>query len=905
MYKEMHPDIHREAITRLEFDFKFKLPKSSGKYLRGGLCPQCHQKELWAYYNAPWTIMCGRTNNCNYEFHLRDQYPDLFENWEKRFQPTQQNPNATVDAYLSEGRGFPLDKLKGLYSQEYYKKNNDGSVTIRFPINDDPDHPGWWQRLLDPKGTLSKTKTTFKFDFDATGHAWIPPNVNLVGSKEIWITEGIFDTIAFWLSDIVSISQLSAHNYPGIILAKIAHECDQKGITRPKLIFALDNDDSGHRGIYKNIERAKQDGWECSAAQPPYSRRKLDWNDLYKQDRLKLTDLENYRYYGELLIAARPMDKAVLIHNRNKKKSFSFDHQNKLYWFKMDVDKYESMLKSMGIDENDNEDWLIDEKNSETKKIMEDAAKHSCSVTEIAKCKPKALYYQYAEETDEAWYYFQIDFPKSNLVIKNTFTSTQLSSAPEFKKRLLAIASVNFKGNSAQLDALLDIWIDNIKRVKLTRYIGYHQDLDTYALGDIAIHKGKVYYLNKEDFFELPNNINLKSKSPIEISINPKPEQYKPEWIDDYVTAYKTKGLIVLTAFFSSLFAQQIRKKHKSFPFIEIVGEAGAGKSTLIYFLWKLLGRDKYEGINPTATTDAGLKRTFRQVSNMPVLLIESDKEGESKLRQFNFDSIKTLYDGGSLGASGVKNGGNDTIDTPFMGTIIISQNTPVCGSEAIRGRIVHISYNKSDNTKQTFQASRKLEKYELNDLSGFTIKCLEKEQEILKSYFESYEKNDFNLQKMESIGSTRIIHNHVQFMAMFDALSQHVLSIDEEMQASVYDELLEMAIERDKMLKADSEIVRNFWDVYEQIEASKSLTEDTVLNHARKRHEKIAINFAHLYKVAADLRYQLPELRQLQDELKHSQYYKFIEANASISSAIQNRTIRCWVFQPPNSMES
>lgn len=896
----MHPEIHREAISRLEYEFKFKAPK--GKHLRGGVCPECKQKELWAYSDAPWVIMCGRTNNCNHVIYLRDYYPDLFENWEKRFKPTQQNPQATVDAYLTEGRGFPLDKLKGLYSQEYYKKEENGSVTVRFPISDDEPH-GWWQRLLDPKGKLPKT--TFKYGFDSHGHAWIPPNINLIDSKEIWITEGIFDTIAFWLSGVVSVSQLSSHNYPSIMLNKIARECDEKGLDRPKLIFALDNDDSGHRGTFKNIEQAISEGWQCGAAQPPFNRKKTDWNDLYKQDRLKLSDLENYRYYGELLIAKKPMDKAALIHNRTKKNSFPFDHNNRLFWFKLDHEKYETILKSMGVDDcDDNQDWIIDEKNSEMKKVIADAIRHSSTVTEIANCRLTALYYQYAEETDEAWYYFKVDLPRNVHGVKNTFTGGQLSSASEFKKRLLTIApGVIYTGNSAQLDRLLRQWTENIKRVKLTKFLGYHEELDTYALGDIAVHKGRVFYLNKEDFFELPKNINLKSKSPIEISINPRLEHYKTEWIDDYVAAYRTKGLIALTAFFSSLFVQQIRKKHKSFPFTEIVGEAGSGKSTLIYFLWKLLGRDKYEGINPTTTSDAGLKRTFRQVSNMPVLLIESDKEGESKLRQFNFDSIKTLYDGGSLGASGVKNSGNDTIDTPFMGSVIISQNTPVCGSEAIRGRIVHIGYDKSDNNKQTFLASRKLEKYDVNHLSGFTIKCLEKEQEILNTYFEAYEINDQNLQQIESIQSTRIVHNHVQFMSMFAALCKHVIAVDEEIQAAVYDELLSMAIERDKILKADSEVVRNFWDIYEQIEANhKSITESTVLNHARKAHEKIAINFAHLYKIAADLRYQLPELRQLQDELKHSQYYKFVEANASISSAIQNRTIRCWIFKPPSS---
>lgn len=95
---------------------------------------------------------------------------------------------------------------------------------------------------------------------------------------------------------------------------------------------------------------------------------------------------------------------------------------------------------------------------------------------------------------------------------------------------------------------------------------------------------------------------------------------------------------------------------HKSFPFFEAGGEPGTGKSTLLLFLWKLFGRIKYEGIDPVKSTKSGLIRTFRQVSNLPVVLIESERENEKGVvKQFDWDSLKTLFDGGSLGAQGVK----------------------------------------------------------------------------------------------------------------------------------------------------------------------------------------------------------------------------------------------------------
>ncbi len=48
---------------------------------------------------------------------------------------------------------------------------------------------------------------------------------------------------------------------------------------------------------------------------------------------------------------------------------------------------------------------------------------------------------------------------------------------------------------------------------------------------------------------------------------------------------------MALAWWMGSSFAEQIRAMHSSYPFMEIVGEAGAGKSRLIELMWKLSGR--------------------------------------------------------------------------------------------------------------------------------------------------------------------------------------------------------------------------------------------------------------------------------------------------------------------------
>lgn len=167
----MFPETKTLVVEKLKDVYGFKV-KGNDK-LRGR-CPDCNHKEAsaWVYPEEPWVVFCPRKNECGKENHIRDLFPELFEKWEKRFEPTPEDPNKTVNAYLVEGRGFPLDPLKGLYTQESitrYKPKKTTSITLRFPITDEEGNTGWWQRVLDEQGVLPKT--TFKEDWSSAGHA--------------------------------------------------------------------------------------------------------------------------------------------------------------------------------------------------------------------------------------------------------------------------------------------------------------------------------------------------------------------------------------------------------------------------------------------------------------------------------------------------------------------------------------------------------------------------------------------------------------------------------------------------------------------------------------------------------------------------------------------------------------
>ena len=108
------------------------------------------------------------------------------------------------------------------------------------------------------------------------------------------------------------------------------------------------------------------------------------------------------------------------------------------------------------------------------------------------------------------------------------------------------------------------------------------------------------------------------------------------------------------------------------------------------------------------------------------------------------------------------------------------------------------------------------------------------------------------------------------------------------------------MAKARDEVLRTDAPIVIQFWDVVERIEATNNIvTKDSEVNHSADP-KLMAINFAHLYQVAAQQYLNLPPIGDVQNALRQSRRYKFVGANKSVHSIIEKKSSRCWVFEKP-----
>jgi ribosomal protein S27AE len=899
----MKEDLRAAVLQRLEHDFNLK-HRVGTNYMRGGECPACGKKELYARHDKPWQIRCGRPERCGHIEHVKDIYEDLFEDWSKRVPSSDNDPTATARAYMEFARGFDMGKITGWFTQEHYFNQdlNIGSATVRFPLPEG----GYWERLIDRPGRFGKMKARFKPKYSALGHWWCPPSVDLATVDELWIVEGIFDAIGLLHHGIAAVSAMSSTSYPAHALDQLLEQ--RKG-NLPRLVWALDNEPTARSYAQRWAKRSKELGFKSVAALiPQRDGRKVDWNDLHqrwqfedddKRDQRRKRDLEVARHEGDLLLAATAREKAILMFTWEESTSeFFLEFGCRMYWAKFDLSKLEEEQREI-LHSEDHDDQLMSER-SARRKVLESV----CALKLIANCNFEALYKQVNDVTGEAWFYFQVDTPSDNAPEKFTFTPKQISSSSEFKARLM-YSGATWLGTQKHLDQIVIRQTEGLKTVETIDFIGYSKEHKAYIFNDIAIQGGSVFKANSEDYFEFGKvRVKCLMKS-VKINLAATSKDYRDDWLPKLWLCFGEKGLVALTYWFGSLFAEQIRADYESFPFLEMSGEPDSGKTTLIKFIWKLFGR-LYEGFDPAKGSISGRSRAMGQVANLPLVLLEADRNTDAEnSKSFEWDEFKDFYGGGLLRTRGVKTNSNDTYEPPFRASIVIAQNAGVAGHEAILSRITKLYFPKPNITEESRAAADSLVQTEVDDVSHFMVKAMKAEQQVLARFAEVYPKYRAELWASKKLSSDRIIRNHSMLLALVDCL-QLVLPLPDRMVADTRKYILAMAGERQSAITTDPQELNDFWQVYDYLE---SITDHPLVNHS-KNPGLIAINLNQFAEVAAEHRQRLPDLSTLRRMLKEGRTHKLIEASKPTESAVRAykqsltpmspipQSVRCWHFK-------
>ncbi|KNH02637.1 Phage-related protein [Qipengyuania citrea LAMA 915] len=879
-----------EVIKALKRDFGFK--KVRGKWMQEGTCPQCSKREAYCAAQEPKIVRCGRAERCGWEDTVRNLLPDLFEDWSKRFPATETNPDAAAEAYLSHERGLDLRLLRGKFSQELFQDRETGqtSATVRFPIGD-----SYWERIIDKPGRFAK-KAHFKYRGSWAGHCWMPNGTDLASlarADRIWIAEGIFDAVALAQgAKLAAVSNMSVNPYPEHFLKSLGDYLQAEGIaTRPKLVFAFDVGAAGVFYAKKHIKRAFSEGWEATAAQvrPDGEGTKLDWNDLLlrqqsfagdaKDGPLGPEKIEEYLHNGAITIAATAVQKARLIIDRAQAgaramSSFDMRHDNRLFWVHVKTD--------------------------------EDTGGSQINLTEIANCAFRLLYRERDEIADETTYFLKIDFPDRAGEVKARFSSAACANAGEFKKRLMAFAGM-WSGSGEQLDRLMKNQTRRLKVVEPIGFTGYSQPHRAWLFGDLAVHQGRVLKVNAENYFDVGKHAVKLRTSERMLQIEYDPDQLTFAWLEDIWTAYGTRGLIALAFWVMSIFAVQIRDRHKSLGFLEITGQPGSGKSTLVEFLWKLLGRVGYEGFDPNKATRAFLARSMVKVANLPVGLIESGRDdGRSHSRLFDPNELLVLYNGRSPRGIGRKSGGFETEEPPFLGSIYLMQNERIDAIPAVLERLMSMAIDKSLWGPGTKEAAQRLEGWPLEDCSGTIVHLARQEANFLKFFFDRFTFHDSNMGKrVDGLTNARPIKCHSQLAAAIEALPKLFPNCRPEWVEQTLAEVDRMALDRQQSAGGDHPLVADFWEKVDYLIGREGPTdgeEGKSLNRHRKTDDFVAINLPDFEARCRHAGIFPPPLDQLKKLLRGSKSRRWIATKAVNPPGTDSKAQQCWIFEQPKA---
>ena len=447
--------------------------------------------------------------------------------------------------------------------------------------------------------------------------------------------------------------------------------------------------------------------------------------------------------------------------------------------------------------------------------------------------------------------------------------------------------------------------------IRTIPFIGYDKETGIYAFPEFGYYNGKMVEKNNEGYLAFDRqSIKSSLKQSGSVAYHTGNKTLNPDWYNDFYFIWENKGLAVLSHFTGSLFAEQIRFRQEGFPILELSGARETGKSTMIKFLWKLLGLSKYEGMDPQKMNEKALARKCVQGSNIPVVLTEGDRNETSGQSMFAYDWLKTGWEGGLMHGMGAKNHGFDTIEADFKGTFVIVQNLSVSGGDALLSRFFHINMEANGYNPEIEKRIANLRAMDVEELASFRNEVLTREPELLEKYFGEYDKAHEELLKRANLSeqkfTPRVLQNHAQILAWSHVL-QYVFGkqlINDIQLRHFTSYVWERCKDRQNRLQSEHPTLQQFWDYYDIMNWETAMYEGKAVQVEKLNHlsgtGRIAINLPEFDKACYKEGLQKFSLSDLRNLFPKSTTHRFIE-NKKVRTKLPNKTkatYDCWIFE-------
>lgn len=232
-----------------------------------------------------------------------------------------------------------------------------------------------------------------------------------------------------------------------------------------------------------------------------------------------------------------------------------------------------------------------------------------------------------------------------------------------------------------------------------------------------------------------------------------------PKWLDLFITAFGTQGLIALAWWAGAFHAQRIRELQATYPILQITGGAGVGKSTLVANLWKMAGSEG-ETRNADSCSMGALLAILVRTVNRPVVLEESGRGDE----RFDWNALRECYTGGAI----VRHIGTDAIEGARFGGALAYVGGE---TEVLNSRIVNIHLARQLRTDAHHEAVKALHELQIADMANF-VETIKANREQLAYRLGGVGRYIDSLQEdTEQRLPAGIDRNHAQLLALLDLL--------------------------------------------------------------------------------------------------------------------------------------
>lgn len=833
---------------------------ANGKHVNHLLCPQCREKEAFAYSGSLLAICCHRLNKCGETTKTTSLFPEIFRNIEEDQRPTKQDPNLPATYFLQlRGLNRSIQGLKYKYARNI-RKSGSGGVLFYVGKNSMGEEV-WNGRIFDPPQGEQKGAGYGNQE----GLFWQHPAIQYDPKKPTFVTEGVIDALSLIEMGYQAIAILASGRKPSKI--------DLSWFEN--LIFAFDNDTAGRSAFRKWREKLPNSGAVAT--------KNGDWNDIlifHASDSAQWIqdNMEDLEFHGSLASSFTANEYAERWVEFKGSPPYLFDFKKRMYYA---TGGYNG------------------------------AGQLNINCRQVGNFTLRTLNYQLDNSVqDEPVYRYTLEIarqgePSTEFVA----TAMDLSTAGQLTKLFLMRSRTVWSGDASAVTSLLTrITTAKVPIVRQLITKGFDPDSGCYVFRTFAINPaGQLLLPNKSHIYRLDhrNHIRAAQFKDLDPNLSADIKQVR-EIYRKLRLGWGHRASISIGWLVASWFVTDIKAKARFFPFLSFWGDSQTGKSNLTTHLNAMQCLDE-EGLPMKASnTEVGVLRTLSQRSCLAQALLEEAKDRKSK---FDYRFLLTAYNDAPLQVRGTKTMDNQTSNLELKAGVMFVQNREPFTSKPERERVISLRFSREQRTMKSKGAFDDLLNVPKSDFGAVYIHVMRNHQDILKKWPGEYARAKQEIAC--EITDHRIVENHAIVLA-FHRLFCKIIGTRDDIINDI------IAIARDKQRECAMEevgIAQYFFEMVMGLEQA-DIDKDEALSFSvqfRPDIDELRLHLPGVLKGLGEMRFRINfGINELQDALeshsammtKKAVKFAFIDARYG-APARREKTNRAYIFRLSTVVDS